>query len=234
MHDGDTVNLRDGRKVRLIGINTPELSIDDKPAEALATDARDALRGVINASGGRVGLVFGEQRKDRYGRVLAHLFSPDGGNLQAGLLDQGLAAALTIPPNDRFADCYRQAERAARCARTGLWALPAYAGKTATALKSGIDGFHVFTAEVRQVSRNTKGLQMTLSGGVLVGIHNADLTGFDTEHLLRLRGESIRVRGWLNPKAAGRQPRKGDIRFYMRLRHPAALEILTSDGGEKC
>lgn len=232
VHDGDTVRLRDGRKVRLIGINTPELAIDGKPAQALATDARDSLRRVIDSSDRRVGLVFGTQRKDRYGRTLAHLFGTDGHNLQAGLLEQGLATALTITPNDAFSDCYRQAENAARCGQQGLWSLPGYASTKAVELESGASGFRLINAEVRHVSRSAKGLWLSLSGGLLVGVHTADLTGFDENELLALKGASIRVRGWLQPK----KPRGGehDTRFYLRLRHPAALEIRPANAKAKC
>ena len=231
VHDGDTVRLRDGRRIRLIGINAPELAIDDRPAQAMATDARDALRAAISARGNRVGLVFGEQREDHYGRTLAHLFGPDGDNLQAGLLEQGLAATLTIPPNDSFSDCYRQAEHTARCKRSGLWSLPGFASTTSTALESGASGFRLVNAEVRHVSRSAKGVWLRLSGGLLVGIRTADLADFDENELLALKGKSIRVRGWLQPKKHGEEH---DIRFYMRIRHPAALEIQPADSGAKC
>jgi micrococcal nuclease len=233
VHDGDTVRLRDGRKVRLIGINAPELAIDDKPAQALATEARDALREAIDAHDNRVGLVFGKEHKDHYGRILAHLFGPDGVNLQADLLEQGLATTLTIPPNDHFSDCYRQAERAARCKQSGLWSLPGFASAESTELESGTDGFRLINAEVRRVSRNAKGLWLTLSGGLLVGVHTADLSAFDENELLALKGASVRVRGWLQPKKH-RGGSEHDIRFYMRIRHPAALEILPANADTKC
>ena len=36
VHDGDTVKLVDGRKIRLIGINAPEVAKDGQAAEAYA------------------------------------------------------------------------------------------------------------------------------------------------------------------------------------------------------
>jgi len=232
VHDGDTVRLRDGRKVRLIGINAPELAIDDKPAQALATDARDALREAISAHDNRVGLVFGKERKDHYGRTLAHLFGPDGENLQAELLERGLAVMLTIPPNDSFADCYRQAERKARCEHRGLWSIPDFASTKSAELDDDDAGFQLINADVLRISRNAKGLWLTLSGGVLVGIHTADLAAFDKTELLALKGVPVRVRGWLQPKK--QRGAKHSIRFYMRIRHPAALEIQPANGDSKC
>ena len=232
VHDGDTVRLRDGRKVRLIGINAPELAIDDKPAQVLATEARDALRETINAHGSRVGLIFGKQRKDHYGRTLAHLFDLQGEDLQIRLLEKGLATALTIPPNDRYSDCYREIEHVARCRHSGLWSLPDFASTTTTQLGADASGFRLINAKVVHVSQNAKGIWLTLSGGVLVGIHTGDLAAFDQDELLALKGEPIRVRGWLQPKK--QHGGKHDIRFYLRIRHPAALEIRPADADLKC
>lgn len=232
VHDGDTVRLRDGRKVRLIGINTPELATEDSPAEPMAELARDSLRRAVGTSNSHVGLVFGEQRRDHYGRTLAHLFGTDGHNFQAELLERGLALALTIAPNDAFSDCYRQAENTARCKQNGLWSQPGFASTKAEELEPGASGFRLINAGVQHIDRNTKGLWLSLSGGLLVGIRKADLAGFDENRLLMLKGASIRVRGWLNPKKTTHGGARS--RWYMRIRHPAALEILPANTKAKC
>ena len=71
IHDGDTLWLDNGAKVRIIGLNAPELARKSRPGEPLAGRARDALRRRVT---GRVGLEYDEERKDRYGRVLAHVY----------------------------------------------------------------------------------------------------------------------------------------------------------------
>ena len=53
--DGDTLRLVDGRSVRLIGINTPELGRDGRKAEPFAVAAQRRLRALVEASNGRVG-----------------------------------------------------------------------------------------------------------------------------------------------------------------------------------
>ena len=73
--DGDTLRLVDGRSVRLIGINTPELGRDGRKAEPFAVAAQRRLRALVEASNGRVGLVPGRESKDRYGRTLAPMTS---------------------------------------------------------------------------------------------------------------------------------------------------------------
>jgi len=106
VHDGDTLHLADKRKVRLIGIDTPELARKEKPADAFAHEAKDALKKLIASAQNKIGLVYGIEKKDRYGRVLAHLFLPDGTNIQAELISMGYAIAYTVPPNNQYADCY--------------------------------------------------------------------------------------------------------------------------------
>ena len=59
VHDGDTIRLRDGRVVRIIGLNTPELSRDRQPAQPLSNDARQALKALLGVQR-RVFLKYGQ------------------------------------------------------------------------------------------------------------------------------------------------------------------------------
>ena len=76
--DGDTVRLEDGRSVRMIGLNAPEIGKKGRPDEPFAVAARLRLQTLVDASEGRVGLVPGRERKDHYGRTLAHLYGANG------------------------------------------------------------------------------------------------------------------------------------------------------------
>jgi endonuclease YncB( thermonuclease family) len=60
MPDGDTLRLSDGRRVRLIGINTPEVAHDGRPAEPLAEEAHALLQRLVREADGRLGLRLGE------------------------------------------------------------------------------------------------------------------------------------------------------------------------------
>ena len=106
VHDGDTLQLSDGRKVRLIGINTPELARDPVPEERFAVAARNALRQLLADGDFQVGIRYGRERFDRYSRVLAHVFTSAGGNVQALLLQRGLGAPTVFPPNLWQHECY--------------------------------------------------------------------------------------------------------------------------------
>ena len=119
--DGDTVRLAGGRRVRLIGINAPELGGQGRAGEPFAQAARRALEVRVRESGDTLRLVPGLERRDAHGRELAHLYDRDGRNLAALLLEDGLAFQVAVAPNLRLVDCHRQLERRARVARRGLW-----------------------------------------------------------------------------------------------------------------
>jgi len=228
IHDGDTVHLEDGRKVRLIGINTPELARDDLPAQPHAGAARAALIRAIALHDNRVGLVYGEERHDRYQRTLAHLFSPDGDNLQARLLQQGLAAAIAHPPNVTYTGCYTRQEKIARCAGSGIWSHPDHAVIQAVDLTTANKGFHRVNGEVEHVSQSARGIWISMST-LMIGIHAEHLADFDPAELLSLGGKTLTVRGWIYPASKKQANKKfrnsGKIKYFMRIRHPSAIEM---------
>src|SRR5690606_6379547 len=123
--DGDTLELQDGRRVRLIGVNAPERARDQQPGEPLAERARDVV-GMFVRQAGRLVLYPGADTQDRFGRALAHLFSSTGESLEERMLAQGLARHLVIGRNDRFQKCLESAETSARQKQEGLWALSYY------------------------------------------------------------------------------------------------------------
>ena len=217
VHDGDTVKLDDGRKIRLIGINAPELARDGRKAEKHALAARDLLRSLLSKHNNHIQIVHGKERKDHYQRLLAHLFLPDGTNLQAQLLSYGLAAAITIPPNKHFSSCYQQIEKRAYCEKKGLWS---HKIPTLADLDDSANGFHILKGKLQAIQKSRKGLWLTLEHGLSLRITTQQLALFDQQRLKSLIGQSIIVRGWLQPK---RNPKPGQ-RFYMQLKHPSSIE----------
>ena len=119
--DGDTIEARIGgvlEDVRLIGVDTPETVKPGEPVQCFGPQASHFTKQRLE--GERVRLVFGAERRDVYGRLLAYVFSR-GRLFNAGLVRRGLARTLTIPPNDRFAPRLRRIELAAARAGRGLW-----------------------------------------------------------------------------------------------------------------
>lgn len=112
--DGDTFYCRDGRKVRLIGVDSPELA-QGAPGRA----ARDALRRLL-PQGSAARLEEDAAPTDRYGRVLAWVWS-DAGLVNEALVRGGWAVLYTVPPNVKYASRVERAQKEARASRAGLW-----------------------------------------------------------------------------------------------------------------
>ena len=115
--DGDTLVVS-GVKVRLIGIDTPEVhsGVECFGAQATATTAR------LLPVGERVRLVYDVERLDRYGRTLAYVIrARDGVHVNLQLAREGVAEPMTIPPNVAHADAFLIATRQAREEGRGLW-----------------------------------------------------------------------------------------------------------------
>lgn len=132
--DGDTISGQDGAgqrvRVRVLGIDAPELAHDGKPAQCGAEAARDALRSLVLHQ--RVTLTNDPRADqiDRYGRRLAYV---DLGGLDVALhqVEAGYAAAWHPRSEARPARHanYQDAERAAQKASAGAWASCAHLGR---------------------------------------------------------------------------------------------------------
>lgn len=216
-HDGDTVKLRDGRKIRLIGINAPELARDGQKAEAYALQARDRLRSLLASHNNQIKIIHGQESKDHYQRHLSHLFLPDGTNLQAQLLSSGLVSAITIAPNDRFSDCYQQTEKKAFCAKKALWSREI---TRIADLENSANGFRVLKGRVKKIDSSRSGLWLTFDHGLNIRIASKNKSLFDMQRLNNLVGQAVIVRGWLQSK---KHPKLGE-RFYMQIKHPSSIE----------
>ncbi len=124
--DGDTFwsSRDDGGgsvKVRMIGIDTPEISHDGDPADCWANEAwAHSRKGLV---GKLVWLTFDGECIDPYDRSLAYVFrdNTDVGFWNRNLVRQGYATVFTFDNNDTFAGDIEADARAAREEGLGLW-----------------------------------------------------------------------------------------------------------------
>ncbi len=117
VHDGDTLFLEDGRKVRLLGVDTPEVG---ENVECFGDEARSALRRML-PEGTTVRTVADVRTLDQYDRSLLFLFTEDGRLVNLDLIREGFAEAVVLKPNYLWADEVEAAEDEAQAARAGMW-----------------------------------------------------------------------------------------------------------------
>jgi endonuclease YncB( thermonuclease family) len=213
VHDGDTLRLRGGDSLRLIGINTPELSRDGAPAEPGAEAARRSLAALV--ANGRIWLEDGVDQRDRYGRRLAWVFDRHGRSLSGILLRQGHGFHVAVSPNFAYADCLAGQEASAREQGLGVWAEPGFRPRGAADLVPGQSGFQRLRDEVTHVSFKDNGWWLQLGGKVGLRIRSDSQDLFSRAQLKALHGQTVEVRGWLIP-------RDGNW-WMMNLDHPSML-----------
>ncbi len=146
--DGDTLLLKSGTKVRLVGIQAPKLPLGRAGFEAwpLAEEAQQALEDL--ALGQTLTLYYGGRKTDRYGRALAHLKREDRLWLQGALLVAGMARVYSFRDNLRLTAEMQAEERDARAARRGIWAHPYYTVRTPEAVADDVGSFQLVEGRV--------------------------------------------------------------------------------------
>ena len=202
--DGSTVLLDDGETVRLAGIQTPSRAEGGaaSPAAQLAMDARQALAALVQ--GRRVGLALGDTRRDRYGRLRAHLVrTDDGAWIQGTLLAAGLARVHSLV-DDRAAVADMLAiERRARADRLGIWSQPHYRVRAASVADAGLRSFQLVEGRVRAAAvvrgRGYLNFGADWREDFTVSIAPRDRRRFEAAGIAveDYEGRLVRVRGWV-------------------------------------
>lgn len=201
--DGDTLDLVDGRRVRLIGINAPEIGREEGVSEPYAQAARKELLRLVQ--GAELRLLVGDEATDRYGRTLGHLFDGRGANIEARLLRQGLGFTVAIAPNLRLVGCHLQHEQLARSQRQGVWKQRPVQG----AVQVSAGGFHLVRGRVDKVERAGKYLWVELDGPLVLRLPK-DLVS--SEASAEWPGVELEARGWIINR---RSPQRGHKRYML-------------------
>lgn len=218
--DGDTLALSDGRRVRLIGVNTPEKAHYGREEEAGADAATRFAKRFLGGGPLRIGI--GQDPQDHYKRTLAHAFRADGRSLEEALLEAGLAVQIVVPPNLSLAACFHAAEERARAARRGLWredVLPV------TRLHDGEQGFRTLRGRVTRVARARSSWWIELDGRVSLRVDRSDWKQFPPSMPESLRGQTVEARGWLTWRNAPSRGKDSYPPWSLRVRHPLAVSV---------
>ena len=117
--DGDTIVLQDGRKVRYVGINAPEIGHKDRPGEPFGRKATEYNRKLVQ--GKKVHIVPAGDRIDRFGRLLAFVYLRDGRMVNEKMLRAGLAHVCFFSKDLKNKNLLLQAQLFAINSRKGIW-----------------------------------------------------------------------------------------------------------------
>ena len=206
--DGNTLELDSGIVARLVGARAPlAAGIRAKSvAEPLADQAAKALSDVVLNQPVRLGL--DDEETDRYGRMEAEVFidAPDGAWIQQSLVSRGMARVEIVPKHQHCMAELIAAEGVARANGLGIWADPYYsvrdAGDPAALLgRAGhyelIEGDVAGTGEVRGRVYLDFGRVWKDDVTAIIDQKARGLFAAANIDLLSLRGQRIRVRGWV-------------------------------------
>jgi endonuclease YncB( thermonuclease family) len=226
--DGETLELADGRKVRLIGAKAPHPPLGwrgDDPWP-FVEEARDALAKLMN--GARAELRYGGTRSDRYGHALAQVFVVDGEDrvwVQDALVGSGLARVYSLADNRACATELLASEADARTKRVGLWRSSAYRiqdAADAERLGRLIHSYQLVEGTVLAVGEGRGRLYLNFAEDwkrdFTVSVERKDARAFADAgiDLKELAGKRVRARGWL-------AWRNGPM---IEATHPEQLEVL--------
>ncbi len=212
--DGDTVLLSNGKKVRFLGINTPEVEGRNKSAQAGGEEAKQWL--IKKLKNKKVRLELDVEKKDKYGRLLAHVFTEQKEHINLELVKKGLASVNIFPPGLKYSDDFLQAQKAAEKDGIGIWRFKEYASKPAKQIKQGrYKGWQRVTGKIKNIRQTRKYSYLDFTDVFSLKIAKKSLSLFPEPG--SYIGKKVEARGWIN---------KHKKQYSMFIRHPGAIVLL--------
>lgn len=213
VYDGDTITLKNGERVRLLGINTPEIESRYKRGEPGGKEAGNWLKKQLK--GKKIRLEKDQTKRDKYGRLLAHIFTKSGLHINLELVQKGLAITNFHPPNLKYEKSLLNAQEEAEKDRRGIWRMAAYEPQPIEKIKSRKQrGWGRFTGIARSLKKGRKFDRLIFSDSVDLRIPTKNLSLFPA--LKEYIGKQLEVRGW---------PSRQKDHYSILVRHPAALIV---------
>ena len=220
--DPQTVQLHDGRIIRLAGVEFPDFNVQD--AGEFALTATEILRDMFK---GQAVMIYQTKRKDwgrsnHLGHQIAHIArKSDGAWAQGTLLTLGLARAMTTQRNPEMALQMLAVEESARQAKAGLWEKPEYRVLKPEEAEEHLDSFQIVEGMVKSVALKDNRLYINFGvdwkSDFTVSIAPTDKRLFLKAGIdpMQWNNETLRVRGWIRSYNGA----------YMEIDHPQAVLI---------
>lgn len=214
VYDGDTLVLENGERVRLLNINAPEISSRYRDGEQGGEAAKQWLKQQIGKA--PVYLRFDKEKRDKYDRLLAHIFLKDGRHLNAEMLKQGLAALTVHPPNLLYADKLQAAQQHAINDKAGIWDGQAYPLKQVHAAlpTSERRGWQRWQITPKQIKATRSQIWLMAGDRLSLRIKKDHLPLFSAPE--SYLNKTLEVRGWLS--------RRGND-YFIQVLHPSAIAV---------
>lgn len=126
--DGDTIDVSiEGKaeRIRLIGVDTPEVVDPRKPVQCFGQEASAKVRKLLD--GKKVSLESDQSQgdKDKYGRLLRYMFTKEGINVALEVISSGYGHEYTYNLPYKYQADFKSAQKFAEKNSLGLWALNA-------------------------------------------------------------------------------------------------------------
>jgi micrococcal nuclease len=196
--DGDTVRTDNNLNIRLIGVDTPEIDWKDGENEYYALEAYNYTRKHLQNN--QVYLEYDLEKRDKYDRLLAYLFLPDGTFFNASLLREGYAHLLLVPPNIKYQDLYREMVKEARENRVGIWDRIEIEGKKLPIIHWNETGRYlnemvIVQGEIIDTYDSGKAVFLNFSDQFKAVIFSGNLNKFDYSPAQFLLNQKVKVLG---------------------------------------
>lgn len=227
VQDGDTLKLTDGRSVRVLGINAPEITVGQKRGQPLGRESLASARQFVARTGGEVRLGFDAEKRDHYGRWLAHVYDKSGRSLAAEQIRSGMAFQISVPPNRNQEACLSAIESNVRKTPAGVWRDSYWSSFPSTSLTLADTGFRLVRGKVTRVDVNSS-VWIEFDGDLVAQIKKPDWQAFGRKDWSSLVGKTVEVRGWIGTRKNQGNPH-GKRRFkalVMGVRAPSSLKVI--------
>lgn len=212
VYDGDTIILENGKRIRLLGINTPEIESRLRTEEPGGAAAQKWLQNKLQNK--PVYLEFDQVKRDKYNRLLAHVFLSNGEHVNLALLQNGLAAVSIIPPNGRYSDKLIQAQQQAEQSGLGIWSMPEYQPHPITQIANHTKGWQRFTGTPAAIRKSRKYTRLLFNDKIDIRVANSNLKLFPD--LATYVGKKLEIRGWVT--------RNRDY-YTLLIQHPSSIIV---------
>lgn len=212
VYDGDTIILEGRKQVRLLGVNTPEIESRHRSEEPGGVAAKKWLQNQLRDN--QVYLEFDQVKRDKYKRLLAHVFLPNGKHVNLALMESSLATISIIPPNGRYSDKLIQAQQYAEKQKLGISSMPEYQPRPIAEIANHTKGWQRFTGTPVAIKKSRKFTRLLFNDKVDIRVANSNLKLFP--ELANYVGKPLEIRGWVA---------RNKDHYTMLIQHPSALIV---------